>query len=262
MLAVIPRQHRVQQAGSKIIPDLQLQQVEPEPLLDATHQQEISMEHLVQQQQPITASAYQRLHTSDGGVQSSGCARSQRRTFTAEDGCGNTSTASRTVTWIVDVTPPSILTGGSGLNLGCNPDAVEINTALGTATATDACGAPTITVSDDAVQSNGCARSQRRVWSAIDGCGNTSTASRTATWIHDVTPPTILTGGTGLNLGCNPDATDINGALGTATASDACGAPTLTVSDDAVQSNGCASSQRRICLLLMVVVIHPLHQEQ
>ncbi len=36
---------------------------------------------------------------------------------------------------------------------------------------------------------------------AIDGCGNTSTASRTATWIHDVTPPSILTGGNTLEPG-------------------------------------------------------------
>ena len=39
--------------------------------------------------------------------------RSQTRTWTARDACGNTSTASRTVTWTSDNTPPVITTGGT-----------------------------------------------------------------------------------------------------------------------------------------------------
>src|SRR6185436_15905962 len=117
--------------------------------------------------------------SSDGPVSSNGCSRSQTRTFTAIDACGNTATASRTVTWTSDNTAPVLTTGGGSLSLGCNPSANDIANSLGTATATDACGTPTVTQSDGSVTSNGCARSQTRTFTARDACGNTSTASRT-----------------------------------------------------------------------------------
>jgi hypothetical protein len=82
--------------------------------------------------------------------------------------CGNTSTASRTVNWIADLTPPVLTTGGTGTSLGCNPSAGDIDAALGTATATDACGIPTVTSSDGNVTSDGCARTQTRTWTARD----------------------------------------------------------------------------------------------
>ena len=92
-----------------------------------------------------------------------------------------------------DNTAPVITTGGTTTTLGCNPSAGDINGALGTATATDACGTPTLSSpSDGTVRSNGCSRSQTRTWTARDACsGNTSTASRTVTWTADVTPPSI-----------------------------------------------------------------------
>jgi hypothetical protein len=82
-----------------------------------------------------------------------------------------------------------ITTGGTGTSLGCNPSAGDINGALGTATATDACGVPTVTSSDGSVTSDGCSRTQTRTLTARDACGNTSTASRTVNWIADLTPP-------------------------------------------------------------------------
>ena len=54
--------------------------------------------------------------SSDGPVVSNGCARSQTRTFTAIDACGNTATASRTVTWTADVTAPVITATGGFIN--------------------------------------------------------------------------------------------------------------------------------------------------
>src|SRR6187397_1321849 len=183
--------------------------------------------------------------SSDGAVTSNGCARSQTRTFTARDSCGNTSTTSRTATWTADVTAPTITATGNALALGCNPTTGDINGALGSASATDACGTPTVSSSDGAVVSNGCARSQTRTFTAIDACGNTSTTSRTATWTADVTAPTITANGNALALGCNPTTGDINGALGSASATDACGTPTVSSSDGAVVSNGCARSQTR-----------------
>src|SRR6266496_5171704 len=187
--------------------------------------------------------------SSDGGVTSNGCSRSQTRTFTATDACGNTATASRTATWTVDVTAPTITATGipaSGA-LGCNPTSAAIEAALGSATATDACSAPTVTSVTGDVISNGCSRSQTRTFTATDACGNTATASRTATWTVDVTAPTITATGTPASgaLGCNPTSAAIEAALGSATATDACSTPTVTSSDGAVASNGCARSQTR-----------------
>jgi hypothetical protein len=114
--------------------------------------------------------------SSDGAVSSNGCDRSQTRTWTAIDGCGNTATASRTITWISDLTPPVITTGGTTTTLGCNPTVADINAALGTASASDACGTPTVTSLDGAVTSNGCDVHKVRTFTAVDACGNTATA--------------------------------------------------------------------------------------
>ncbi len=203
-------------------------------------------------------SIHAELTHSDGPVVSNGCSRSQTRTWTATDGCGNTATKSITATWIVDHTPPSFTGTYTDVNLGCNP--VEPAGSLGTATATDACGAVTITSTTGSVVSDGCNRSQKRTFTAKDGCGNTATTSRTVRWTSDNTPPTIILTCGSLDLGCNPGnnsnnndkiSTGGNGnainfnTICSATATDACGPTTLTSSDGAVVSNGCNRSLTR-----------------
>src|SRR5678810_348129 len=179
--------------------------------------------------------------SSDGSVLSDGCNRSVTRTFTARDGCNNTATTSRTVRWISDNTPPAFTGSYADVNLGCNP--TEPTGSLGTATATDACGAVTITSSDGSVLSDGCNRSVTRTFTARDGCNNTATTSRTVRWISDNTPPAFTGSYADVNLGCNP--TEPTGSLGTATATDACGAVTITSSDGSVLSDGCNRSVTR-----------------
>jgi hypothetical protein len=76
-------------------------------------------------------------------------------------------------------------------NLGCNPSAAAINAALGTASATDLCGTPTLVPSDGLITSTGCSRSQTRTFTATDPCGNSATISRTVNWTVDIIPPTI-----------------------------------------------------------------------
>lgn len=178
---------------------------------------------------------------SDGSVSSNVCARSQTRTFVARDACGNTASISRTVTWTADNTAP-VFTGSYGdQNLGCNP--ADPNGALGSASATDACGSVTITQSDGAVGSDGCNRSRTRTFTARDGCGNTATISRTVRWIADAVAP-VFTGSYGdVNLGCNPPTPD--NSLGSASATDACGPVTITQSDGSVQSTGCNRARTR-----------------
>src|SRR6185436_14210518 len=112
--------------------------------------------------------------------------------------------------WTSDVTPPTITANGTATSLGCNPAASDINAGLGSATASDACGTPTITVTDGTVTTSSCSASQTRTFTAVDACGNSATTSRTVTWTSDLTPPTIFASGTATSLGCNPAASDIN----------------------------------------------------
>src|SRR5205823_4295044 len=143
---------------------------------------------------PLTATA---TPGTDGAVSSNGCTRTQTRTWNVTDACGNTASTSRTATWTSDLTPPTIATTGNpsnGVIPGCNPDPSTINGALGSATFTDNCGPLTATATpgtDGAVSSNGCTRTQTRTWNVTDACGNTASASRTATWTSDVTAPTF-----------------------------------------------------------------------
>jgi hypothetical protein len=74
---------------------------------------------------------------------------------------------------------------------GCNPTTAQISAALGTASATDLCGTPTLVPSDGAVISTGCARSQTRTFTATDACGNIATDTRTVSWTSDLTAPVI-----------------------------------------------------------------------
>src|SRR6188508_1813351 len=127
--------------------------------------------------------------SADGGI-SGTCSKSQTRTFTSIDACGNTATVSRTVTWTDDNNPPTLTGSYVNVPLGCNPLSTAITAALGSATATDACGTATITSADGGV-SGTCSKSQTRTFISIDACGNTATVSRTVTWTSDVVPPVL-----------------------------------------------------------------------
>jgi hypothetical protein len=154
----------------------------------------------------------------------------------------NTCTSSCSQTFnITDNTPPTFTGNYTTVALGCNP--ATPSGSLGTATATDACGAVTITSSDGSVVSNVCNRSLTRTFTARDACNNTATTSRTVTWTDDLTPPTFTGSYVNVPLGCNP-ATP-SGSLGTATATDACGAITITSSDGSVVSSGCDRSHHK-----------------
>src|SRR4029078_4024511 len=182
---------------------------------------------------------------SDGSISTSTCSSSQTRTFTAVDGCGNSATISRTVSWLSAPSPPAIIITPASVTLGCNPAASDITAALGSATATAACSTPIVTFTDGAISSNGCLRSQIRTFIASDGCGNSATAARTVTWTSDQTPPTFTGAYPDVTLGCNPLASDITAALGSASATDGCGTTTRTSADGSITTNGCLRSQIR-----------------
>src|SRR6185295_17780500 len=190
---------------------------------------------------PVTPSA------TTGTVTTTGCSSSQTRTWNATDACSNAAIAvSRTVTWTTDSIAPVITATGTTLTLGCNPSSAAIDAALGTATATDACGPVTPTATTGSVTVRGCSRSHSRTWNATDACNNAAVAvSRTVTWTLDSIAPVITATGTTLTLGCNPSSAAIDAALGTATATDACGPVTPTATTGTVTTTGCSRSQTR-----------------
>ncbi|MFV5690377.1 hypothetical protein ACM55M_17365, partial [Flavobacterium sp. ZT3R25] len=100
-------------------------------------------------------------------------------------------TCTSTFTVVKDEVMPVITATGTPINgtLGCNPTADAIGAALGTATATDNCGAVTPTFTDGTIVIDGCLRSQTRTFTATDACGNSATTTRTVTWTVDTTAP-------------------------------------------------------------------------
>ena len=111
------------------------------------------------------------------------------RTWTATDGCGNSSTISQTI-HVQDVTGP-VITLAPVKYANCpNPPAFDIPVAV------DACQGQlsnsAFTSVPDVIVLGACpgTRTITRVWTATDACGNTATASQVI-YVQDVTAPTI-----------------------------------------------------------------------
>ena len=109
------------------------------------------------------------------------------RTWTASDGCGNTSSCIQIII-LTDNEPPSI-TCPPDITLQCGDSTDPDNT--GEPTASDDCTAPVVDFSDE-TSSAGCPGefSITRTWIATDACGNTSTCIQLIT-IEDETAPLL-----------------------------------------------------------------------
>src|SRR4029078_9895913 len=107
------------------------------------------------------------------------------RKWKATDNCGNTSTASQTIT-VVDNTAPVFTFVPANTTVQCN--AVP---SAGSPTATDNCDA-TVSISYDGqdVTAGSCTDSYTitRKWTATDNCSNIATASQTITVVDNTAP--------------------------------------------------------------------------
>ena len=110
------------------------------------------------------------------------------RTWTAADSCGNSTTASQTIT-VQDTTGPVFSSLPEPTTISCPNTPV-----FAFATATDECGSDFSLTFNDVKTEGNCAGSYSitRTWTATDTCGNSSTASQTIT-IEDTTGPTTTT---------------------------------------------------------------------
>src|SRR5205814_1584589 len=152
------------------------------------------------------------------------------RTWTAKDGCNNTTTALQTIA-VIDNTPPTIgiLPAASTVTCPATP-------TFTTPTASDACSTVTLTFAD-ATAAGSCANnySVTRTWTAKDACNNTATASQTIA-VVDNTPPVIgaLPAASTVTCPATPSFT-------TATATDACSTVTLAFAD-VTAAGSCANN--------------------
>ncbi len=147
------------------------------------------------------------------------------RTWTATDNCGNTTTASQTMTPVDDVDPTITGVGQDGTyDCGDNPVFSEPS-------ADDNCNLVSFD-SQDVVTDTNCAGDViTRTWTATDNCGNTTTASQTMTPVDDVNP--IITG-------VGPDGTyecGANAVFSEPDASDNCNLVSFDFDDEVVGSN-------------------------
>ncbi len=105
------------------------------------------------------------------------------RTHTLDDGCGNIATAEQTIN-VVDTTAPVF-----DYDVEIAVECTEVENV--TVNVSDNCGEVTLTF-EDVIQSGGCLGVIYRVYTAVDECGNESTAEQFIT-VEDTTPPVIET---------------------------------------------------------------------
>jgi hypothetical protein len=109
------------------------------------------------------------------------------RLWTATDGCGNSASALQTISTF-DTTPPSF-TLPVNVVQEC-PGDTRTN-ITGMPIAVDGCGSVALTYSDTVSNSCGSTRTVWRLWTATDGCGNTTNGLQTIV-VRDTTPPTLV----------------------------------------------------------------------
>jgi hypothetical protein len=166
----------------------------------------------------------------------SGCGNSRTitRTWTATDACGNATSADQAI-GAVDSTPPGIVVP-PGAEVECTGDTTPSST--GSATGSDTCGDVTITFADSVLPGCGDGRNLTRRWTATDACGNATSDDQTISPV-DTTSPSIVCP-RNASVDCGGDTTPEG--TGFATASDTCGAVSIThVDSDALS---CGALQR------------------
>ncbi|MDX1477566.1 MAG: CHRD domain-containing protein, partial [Saprospiraceae bacterium] len=163
----------------------------------------------------------------------SSCDDVVKRTYTATDACGNTSTANAFV-FVSDITAP-IITCPADVTIECDEDSSPA--ATGMATATDNCDpAPGITFSD-AVTIGSCPQAStiQRTWTATDACGNSTSCVQLIS-IVDTTPP-MISCPADVTVECDESTDPAN--TGMATATDNCDTAPFVTFSDAVTPGAC-----------------------
>ncbi|THU30207.1 hypothetical protein FAM09_30360 [Niastella caeni] len=124
---------------------------------------------------------------TDGVEQGTGCIRTVTRTWTVTDSCGNTGTATQTVSFTRDTQAPQFVGVPANITIQCDniPAAPVV-------TANDNCSPSVAVTYAEAVSVvEGCG-TITRTWTTTDLCGNTATATQVLTVVDNTAP--IITG--------------------------------------------------------------------
>ena len=142
------------------------------------------------------------------------------RTFTATDACGNSTSATQTIT-VEDTTAPEFTSVPADYTVECSDEM-----PMDDATASDNCSDVSITVSSDTIAGNAAGNyTIVRTFTATDACGNSTSASQTIT-VEDTTAPDLSIPAD-YTAECSDEL-----ILDDATASDNCGEVTIEVSSE------------------------------
>ncbi len=194
----------------------------------AEFSQLVSEDEIVLTWTEVTGSTLAITHGGQGAVTALGASNCIdqniiTRTWTAEDACGNSTSAQQVIT-LEDMTAPTFDVTPEDQTLDCG----EAYT-LEMATASDACSGVSVTYAD--TESFPCDgnRTIARTFTATDGCGNFSTHVQTISFI-DTSAPVFVSTPDDLALECSDDL-----PITEAEAIDDCGSVTVTQSDEVVQ---------------------------
>jgi hypothetical protein len=157
------------------------------------------------------------------------------RTYRATDACGNFSACTQIIT-VNDQTAP-VITCPAPLTVSCASQVPTANPA--SVTATDNCGAVTVTHIGDVISSQTCANRYTitRTYRATDACGNFSECTQVIT-VNDQAAP-VITCPAPVTVSCASQVPAAN--PGAITATDNCGAVTVTHIGDVISSQACAN---------------------
>jgi len=156
------------------------------------------------------------------------------RQWTATDACGNTRTATQRIA-VVDTQKPGFSSTPANVTVQC--DAIP---AVATPVATDNCDATVAITYNGQTKTNGAcvnAYTLTRRWTAADNCGNTLSISQRIT-VVDNGKPTFTSFPANTTISC----TDPIPSVGAATATDGCGAATVTYLGQSTVSGSCPTS--------------------
>jgi hypothetical protein len=167
---------------------------------------------------------------SDAVTNGCGVSKTIARTWLATDECGNAVTGVQNIV-VQDITPP-VLVCPTNRTVECSADTSPA--ATGIATATDMCGSAQVSYTDTETPDCGATKVIARRWTAIDLCGNTTTATQIITVRDTVAPALTIPPSVTLEAPAN---TSTN-ATGVATATDVCSTAAINYTDSIVTNCG------------------------
>ena len=152
------------------------------------------------------------------------CLTTVIRSYEIEDCCGNRQSESVTYTWITNLGTPPVFAAGqsSTLDLGCVNTLAQVPAASPDSfPASAGCDVTLSLLMETPVEINGCVVKFRRIYQAIDVCGNMAQHFQTILYTVDTTDPVFTAFPTNIDFGCAvglpaPTVTDDFAAIQTA----------------------------------------------